>query len=325
MFLHVISPTRAFTKMSNALILHRELDVAARFLIGYVGGLMPAEQQKPLHVHAEKLGLKPAVYKKAKKELVRYGYVRDYRCQGPGGLWSTEQYVSNVPLTEDQFTALRCGDGLSPGVPNPTAGEPDSPSVGRSTGTYKTDSKTTPTRPPQEAAANTPQKTPSSDRHFAVAERILRDLRVVRSDLYMSFRNVRYLAGAVAEQLREGVPAWEVHAALTHGLPDTPIRNAAGFVTHRLGKNLPGAQALTASDAAREQEPHEEATAPRLGVVKCRGLGRPGEHHFRPVGDETHCDPCRREHPGLAALAEEEHGGAWAPLPTVTYTGEPPY
>jgi hypothetical protein len=177
-----------------------------------------------------------------------------------------------------------------------------------------------------------PEPEPDRETHFALAERMLRDLRTVRSDLRLAFRNVRYLAGTVADKLQQGVPAWEIHHALTHDLPSGPILNAAGFVTHRLRKNIPDPAALAAADKAWESPPEawdsEPAAAPPprpKPIVECRGPGRPGEHLFRPVGEETFCTPCRREHPQLAALSETEHGGWWAPLPTPGFVGEPPF
>ncbi|MCX5204980.1 hypothetical protein OG897_26430 [Streptomyces sp. NBC_00237] len=332
MFLHVISPSRAFTKVPNALFRNKALNPAARLLLGYLGGLTGDERRKPLSAHAEEIGLKQSTFKRAKKELVQYGYVHDYRAQDADGRWYTDQRVSTVPLTEAEFTALRAGTA-SPGVPKPTVGEPSGPPVGRSTGTSQTNSKTSPTRPPKDtpvkaasaADANTPRtEAPDADteRHFALAERILRDLGTVRRDLALSVRNMRYLASGIAAKLQRGVPAWEIHSALTHGLPSEPILNAAGFITHRLTTKVPDAADLAAAETARRTAAAERtasAPTPRKALIECRGPGRPGAHVLRPVGDETYCDPCRREYPSLAALSEEEHGGAWAPLTAPDY------
>ncbi|MFJ4875297.1 hypothetical protein ACIP93_08790 [Streptomyces sp. NPDC088745] len=331
MFLHAISPSRSFTKVPNALFRRTELDAASRLLLAHIGGLPSAERYAPLSKHAEDLGLKPGTYKRVKKELLQHGYVHDYRAQGEDGRWYTDQWVSNVPLTKEEFTALRTGAATAaPGGPEPTAGAPGDRSVGRSTGTAQTNSKTSPTRPPQdtreapavaETAANTPQSGGNTDRapHFARAEQILWGLKTVRKDLSLTFRDVRYLAANIADRLHLGVPAWEIHSALTHGLPADPIRNAAGFVTHRLATQVPDAAALAAADAARQQQAAEAeaaraAVASRQGPRECGGPGRPGPHAFVPLGDETLCDPCRREYPMLAELVEEERGGAWAPL-----------
>ncbi|MFJ2744409.1 hypothetical protein ACIO3O_32685 [Streptomyces sp. NPDC087440] len=324
MFLHAISPTRAFTKVSNALLRRTELDAASRLLLAHVGGLPPADQYAPLSAHAEQLGLKPGTYKRVKKELVQYGYAHDYRTQGSDGRWYTEQWVSTVPLTDDEFTALRTGTATAvPRETKPTAGRPSGPSVGRSTGTTQTNSKTSPTRPPQDTpqAAETVSSNNTSPEDFARAERILWALKTERKDLALTFRDVRYLANAVAARLQLGVPAWEIHNALTHGLPADPIRNAAGFVTHRLATQVPDAASLAAADAAREATARSRTTAlpARKAITECRGPGRPGPHVFRPVGDETFCDPCRHEHPQLAAFTEAEHGGAWAPLTERAY------
>ncbi|MEU8892244.1 hypothetical protein [Streptomyces sp. NPDC048442] len=383
MFLHAIPPERAWVKVPRALIRRTELDPAARLLIAHVSDLRPDEQQAPLSKHAETLGLTHNTYKRVKKELAEYGYLRDFREQGEGGLWFTDQWVSTVPLTEDQFTALR--EGTSPSTPNPTAGRPGGPRTDRSlgtTGTTKNNGKTPPTHPsqdptrdatetapeapPQQAtAAHPPTATPQTAgqapaaleaagstepagpaptamatipqpapgptpdptqlanraRHFALAERVLRDLPATRSDLKLTPRNVRYLANALTDHLQQGTPAWEIHTALTHDLPGEPIRNPAGFVTHRLRDKLPDRTALEARATAAP------ATAPPTRpkpITECRGPGRPGEHHFRPTGDEVYCNPCRREHPRLAALSEAEHGGWWAPLTTPGYP-EPPF
>ncbi|GHH47120.1 hypothetical protein [Streptomyces candidus] len=312
MFLHVISPVRAYIKVSKSLVRDKRLDTAARLLIAHVSGLPPTEDYHPLSHYADELGLKPSVYKRAKKELVQHGYVHDHRQQGANGRWFTEQWVSNVPLTDDQFHALRT-DGRQP-----TVGEPALRPVGRSTGTSDTNSsKTSPTRPPQEpvpAREDGPEvdAVAEPDSQQLTAERMLRQLGNERPDLRMSFRNVRYLAGAVAEHLRRGVPVWEVYQAVTHGLPKEEIRNAAGFVTNRLRTKVPDAGVCAAIVPPQDED---GAVPPvRKGIAECTGPGRPGEHWFRPVGDETMCPPCRREWPQLAAHVKEERGGEWAPL-----------
>ncbi|MFJ6697269.1 hypothetical protein ACIQM4_14515 [Streptomyces sp. NPDC091272] len=328
MFLHAISPSRAFTKVSKALINDTRLDPAARLLLAHLSGLKPADELLPLSAYAAKLGIKCAAYKRIKKELVQYGYVHDHRQQGPGGRWFTDQWVSNVPLTEDQFTALRT-DGRQP-----TVGQPSVRPVGRSTGTSKTDSKTSPTHPPQEptaeaaaeAAVSTPQGTEPEDSQFAVAERMLRQLGHTRKDLALSFRNARYLASAVAAQLRRGVPVWEVQHALTHALPDSPIRNSAGFVTHRLRDKVadPLGPAHDATLAKLTADPLLDRARPRP-AVECQGPGRPYAHVFRPIGDETLCDGCRRDYPQIEECLVREDGGEWAPIGTGASHNPPPF
>jgi hypothetical protein len=162
------------------------------------------------------------------------------------------------------------------------------------------------------AEANEPQQLTSAP-EFAVAERLLRELGTVRADLRLTFRNVRYLAGVVAEKIRSGVPAWEIHHALTHGLPTKPIENAAGFVTVRLRRNVPDGAALAASDAMREATPPPRAPA---GLPKAmRTCDGPGDHAFRPVADETLCAPCRRAYPQAEdALRADDPGRVWDPV-----------
>ncbi|MFJ2739514.1 hypothetical protein ACIO3O_07580 [Streptomyces sp. NPDC087440] len=321
MFLHAISPSRAFAKVAKSLFRRTELDPDTRLLLAYVGDLLPSADgtHLPLARHAEELGISPGAYKRIKKQLVQYGYVHDHRHQVGGGRWVTDQWVSNVPLSEEQFRALREGGtaGLSSDGHRPTVGRPSAPSVGGSTGTSQTNSKTYPTRPPsqQAAEADTPETTPGPE--FAVAERLLRELGMVRTDLRLTFRNVRYLAGVVAEKLRSGVPVWEVHQALTHGLPATPIHNAAGFVTSRLRRNVPDGPTLAASDALRDATPPVAAANPYKALRtcdECCGLA------FRPVGDETLCPACRRTYPQLeAALRQENPHQVWAPPAPAAY------
>ncbi|MEU8887145.1 hypothetical protein [Streptomyces sp. NPDC048442] len=343
MFLHAISPDRAFNKVAHSLTLHTAMDPVARLLLGYVGGLRPCDEYKSLSAYAAKLGIKPGTYKRIKKEMVQFGYVHDHRAQGAKGRWYTEQWVSNVPLTDEQFAALRRGDaspgaspgasqGASPGASKPTVGGPTVRRLGGSTGTTKTNSKTSPTRPPQKTVraeqpeASTPQI--EKEPQFALAERILRELQSERSDLRMTFRNVRYLAGNIAERLKSGIPAWEIHHALSHDLPDGPILNAAGFVTTRLRRNVPDVAGLAAADAARAAAPAPSAVppgapaAPGRALVECDG---PGTHAFRPVADETLCGSCRRAYPQLEAhLQQEQGGGGWAPAAPTSYP-EPPF
>ncbi|MET8741673.1 hypothetical protein [Streptomyces sp. NPDC004728] len=105
---------------------------------------------------ARKMGIKGRAYQKAKGQLVENGYVHEWRNQGEGGRWLTEQLVANNPLTGEQAGNLRGAPLVTPPVtPPPSAqipavGRPDPRSVGGCEPAEDLSDKPTP-HPPAEA------------------------------------------------------------------------------------------------------------------------------------------------------------------------------
>ncbi|MFF8832405.1 hypothetical protein [Streptomyces sp. NPDC015131] len=273
MLRHAIAPERRFTKVSHDLVRHRRLGSDAKLLVIYVHGLPEAEAAKPLGDHAEALGMRPRAFQRAKEELVMCGFFHQWRSQRERGRWVTDQLLSNLPLTGEQATRLWDGQEppappvpperpAPPTVPERAVGEPEPPVVG-------------PSPVEEDLGKNTPHPPPE----VAAAESVLLSLRHSDRSLWLGAREVRGLVDAAAEWLRRGFSTAELHHALTAGLPPGGVRSAVGFLRHRLAEKLPLPVVEAPPPAVRE-------------LVPCAGPG--DEHVFRPVGDETHCGPCRQ-------------------------------
>ncbi|RST12466.1 hypothetical protein E2C00_10595 [Streptomyces sp. WAC05374] len=292
MLRHAIAPTRRFTKVSHDLVRHRRLGSDAKLLVIYVQGLPESEAAKPLGEHADALGMKPRAFQRAKEELLANGFFHHWRWQSGRGLWITDQLLSNVTLTGEEASRVR--DGVAPeppappaspppppppSAPKPTVGDPGPPVVVGS--------------PPEEEdrEKNTPHPPPEVVR----AERVLLSLRHTNRDLWLGVREARGLADAAAEWLRRGFSTADLHHALTTGLPPGGVRSVVGFLRHRLVEKLP--------------VPLEPRPAARPLVV-CEGPG--DDHVFRPVGDETHCGPCRQA--AAASPPPTPRTGSWRTL-----------
>ncbi|WP_189948567.1 hypothetical protein [Streptomyces roseolus] len=321
----------AYTKVSHGVVRNPRLTSDAKILLIYLQGLpASAATVKPLGEHAVDLGMKPRAYQRAKAALAACGHLHEWRWQDDRGRWITEQLVANVTLTRDEATAVRHGD-RSPTVPDPTVGGPAAPEPGGSPQDEDGEKNnphpptprsatavTGPEEPPQGRPAPPPRGMPAPPPHdrpeapphdhpeapphdrpgappedhpepddpaLVHAERLLLTLHHVHRDLRLGVREARALAATAAEWLRRGVSASDLRHVLTGHLPRGGVHSAAGFLRHRLTEKLP---------PEPTEAPFGEAPRPAPGpLVECQG---PGEAHvFRPVADETHCGPCRRE------------------------------
>ncbi|MET9803735.1 hypothetical protein [Streptomyces sp. NPDC006368] len=318
MLRHAIAPVRRYTKVSHDVVRHRRLSSDAKILIILIQGMREDELDKPLGEHAEGLGMKPRAYQRAKEELIACGYYHEWKWQGARGRWVTEQLMSNVTLTREEANDVRDGvpalpsdpppsppafpaPPVSPSAQEPTVGEPEPPQVGDSPPEDENREKNNPHLPPEVAAPEAvapvtaapeaeappapetaaPEAEAPPAPEVVAAERVLLSLRHTHRSLLLGVREARGLADAAAEWLRRGLTTADLHHALTSGLPRDGVRSAVGFLRHRLVEKLP----VPAAEAP--------AAPPRSALVACAGPG--DEHLFRPVGDETHCGPCRRD------------------------------
>ncbi|QGV79973.1 hypothetical protein [Streptomyces ficellus] len=276
MLRHAIAPERRFTKVSHDLVRHRRLGSDAKLLVIYVQGLPESEAAKPLGDHAEALGMKPRAFQRAKDELLANGFFHHWRWQSGRGRWNTDQLLSNVTLTGEEANRLRDGRASEPPYPPP----PSPPSVPERT-VGESAPRVVAGSPPveEDREKNTPHPPPEDDAspEVVTAERVLLSLRHSHRELWLGVREARGLADAAAEWLRRGFSTAELHHTLTTGLPPGGVRSAVGFLRHRLVEKLP--------------VPLDPRPAVR-GLVVCEGPG--DDHVFRPVGDETHCGPCRQ-------------------------------
>ncbi|NEC68024.1 hypothetical protein G3I41_25965 [Streptomyces sp. SID9727] len=267
----------------------------------YVQGLPESRASEALSDHAKRLGIKGRAYQKAKGQLKEAGYVHEWRWQGPGGLWMTDQLFSNVPLTDEEARALRAANAQAKPTDRPRAGgQAGTRPVGASQPEVVEEREENNPHPPTEApaAAEAPAteaagSVAATDPEVVQAERVLLSLRHANPQLHLGVREARSLSETAADWLRRGVKAAELRQALVNGLPAEGVRSAYGFVRHRLVHKLPEAPAPIAPVAT--VRPH----------VTCEGDGP--EHVFRPRADETLCGPCARQ------AAEEAHFAKYPP------------
>ncbi|WP_405713019.1 MULTISPECIES: hypothetical protein [unclassified Streptomyces] len=287
MLRHAIAPSARYTKASNDVVRHPRLNSDAKILLLYVQGLPDSATFKPLSELARKLGIKGRAYQKAKKQLVETGYVHEWRSQGDGGRWITEQLVANTALTEPQASRLRRTPSATPLTAPLVAASPSThfPTVGaptaRTTGGYEPvedhGDKTTP-HPPSEPERPTSTADPTQ---LARAERVLLSLRHSRRELHLGVREAAKLAVEAVKWLERGLSESDLRHALLAERPAEGVRSAVGFLRHRLIQKLPEARTIPQSfDPVRPRD-----------LIECQG---PGEKHtFRPLLDETECTPCR--------------------------------
>ncbi|MFC8534503.1 hypothetical protein ACFUJY_11190 [Streptomyces sp. NPDC057249] len=300
MLWHAISPSRAYVKATHDVVRHPNLSSDAKLLIMYVQGLPESRASEALSDHAKRLGIKGRAYQKAKGQLKAAGYVHEWRWQGQGGLWMTDQLFSNVPLTDEEARALRVANAQAKPTDRPRAGgQAGTRSVGASQPEVVEEREKNTPHPPTEApAAEAPVAeaagpVTATDAEVAQAERVLLSLRHANPQLHLGVREARGLSGMAADWLRRGVKAADLRQALVNALPAEGVRSAYGFVRHRLVHKLPEVPAPIAPVAT--VRPH----------VTCEGDGP--EHVFRPRADETLCGPCGRQ------AAEEAHFAKWPP------------
>lgn len=331
---HFIAPPRAFTQFSHDLIRHPRLSSDAVRLLTWQLSL-PAGTRESLSRTAERARIGGCAFTRAKRQLKDEGFVHERRLQGPGGLWVTQQLVSNVPLSEAEAVKLlaRMPVGpvgttttervatpqLAPGRRSPAVGEPTPP---------PTDGY-----PPQEQEGNTSNQPPEPPKPQAAQPDGIRDgdaraephLTAARTlvDAFPSLSpDLRHIPRAMRPELTRltacwlaaGHPPTAVRTHILRGLPDdgTPVHRPGGLVRHLLREVPPPIQPdrtvaaphpHSAEDRTAAQPPGPRLSSRLTGTRECAG-----DHVqpllFRPVDDETHCPRCRsRWTAGRAQLA----------------------
>ncbi|MYX13942.1 hypothetical protein GTY67_11020 [Streptomyces sp. SID8374] len=309
MLRHAIAPSSGWTKAPHTVVRSRRMNSDAKILLLYVQGLPESATERPLGELARKLDMKGRSYQQAKKQLVEHGYVHEWRSQGDGGRWLTEQLFSNTPLTRDEAKAVRArltpnADRLRqaeqpcppPSTQSPTVGEP----TPRPAGGYEPEEEhhveNTP-HPPSEPEQQTKaarEQTPAQQveeepppPQLTRAERVLLSLRHSRRELLLGVGEARTLAVEAAKWLERGLSESELRHALLAEPPEAGVRSAFGFLRHRLTHKCPVPPAPAA--------PPEPPPPPVKPLIVCTGTEDEEEEHlFRPLGDETECADCRR-------------------------------
>ncbi|MEV0010385.1 hypothetical protein [Streptomyces sp. NPDC047973] len=291
MLWNAIAPSRGYTKAANELVRTPRLSSDAKILLLYVQGLPDGRRDVALSEHARALGITGRSYQKAKKLLVTCGYLHERRQQGGRGFWTTEQLLSNVPLTPEEVRGARAGRSansaeasvVSPGERFPTVGEPGSRDIGGQKPEDEELGKNTP-HPPTETQPEETGLEPS-EAEAAEAERVLLSLRHTHRSLRLGVPEARKLVKLAVVWLRRGVTGAEMRRVLTGDLPGKGVRSAVGFLRHRLMAKMP-------EEPAPVPSPVQAPPVPPL-----RSCAAPGDEHlFRPVPgeeDETLCGPCR--------------------------------
>lgn len=325
MLRHVIAPSSGWTKAPHTVVRDRRLNSDAKVLLLYVQGLPDSATDRPLGELAGKLEMKGRPYQLAKKQLVEHGYLHEWRAQGEGGRWATDQLFTNTPLTAAEARTVRAtlepDGGRAPGVA-PAAGPPPSkrqPTVGRPTtrtaGGYEPEEdhsdKTTP-HPPSEAerpegwlaeaeaeveaeveaeaeseSEGVPSPSPAPAPHPA-------SQLAAAERLLLSLRHTRrdlLLGVREARGLAVEAVKW-----LEGGLPEGDLRQA-------LLADPPETGVRSAVGFLRHRliqkcpvtpQPAPPPPPPTRELIACAGEGEGEEHVFRPLGDETQCLDCRR-------------------------------
>ncbi|MFJ9676612.1 hypothetical protein ACIRP2_00920 [Streptomyces sp. NPDC101194] len=316
MLRHAIAPSARYTKASHDVVRHPRLSSDAKILLLYVQGLPEDPTYKPLSELAQKLGIKGRAYQKAKEQLVAHGYVHEWRSQGGGGRWATEQLVANNPLTGEQAGHLREASPTAAAPPSthfPTVGEPTARPAGGCQPVEDHSDKTTPHPPSGPTAGptatsapeptfeppleSTPPVSTADPAQLACAERVLLSLRHSRRELHLGVREARALAVEAVKWLERGLTESDLRHALLAERPENGVRSAVGFLRYRLIQKLPE---LPIPSLPSQPHPVHE-------LLECKGPG--GKHVFRPLADETECAPCRR------SAAQAPLHGAPAPQP----------
>ncbi|NEB14816.1 hypothetical protein G3I32_39370 [Streptomyces coelicoflavus] len=325
---HFIAPPRAFTQFSHDLIRHPRLSSDAVRLLTWQLSLPPGTRES-LSRTAERARIGGCAFTRAKRQLKDEGFVHERRLQGPGGLWVTQQLVSNVPLSEDEALKLLAQmpvgpagttttervspPQLAPGRRSPAVGEPTPPPTdGYPPQDHEGNTSNQPPKPPV-ADASIPQPDGNADRdsepHLTAARTLVDAFPALSPDLRHIPRAMRpELTKLTACWLAAGHPPTAVRTHILRGLPDdgTPVRRPGGLLRHLLRDVPPPPSPHAPADRlATTVLPHpddhpaqqQQSPGPRLsnrlaGTRECAG-----DHVqpllFRPMADETHCPRCR--------------------------------
>lgn len=332
MLRHVIAPSSGWTKAPHTVVRDRRLNSDAKVLLLYVQGLPDSATDRPLGELAGKLEMKGRPYQLAKRQLVEHGYLHEWRAQGEGGRWATDQLFTNTPLTAAEARTVRAtlepDGGRAPGG-TAAAGPPPStrqPTVGgptpRTAGGYEPEEdhsdKTTPHPPSEaerpearlaeaEAGAEAKAEVEAETEGKANAKAEVEERRpsprpapaphpasqlAAAERLLLSLRHTRRDLLLGVREAR-GL-AVEAVKWLEGGLPEGDLRQA-------LLADPPETGVRSAVGFLRHRliqkcpvtpQPAPPPPPPARELMACAGEGE--EHVFRPLGDETRCVDCRR-------------------------------
>ncbi|MFJ9635727.1 hypothetical protein [Streptomyces sp. NPDC101178] len=300
----------------------------AKILLLYVQGLQDSGTDRPLGELARKLDMKGRSYQQAKKQLTENGYLHEWRSQGGGGRWTTEQLLSSTPLTRDEAVSVRAK--LSPeagqlarpeqppcpppGARFPAVGEPTSRPVGGYGPEEEHDEKNNPANQPTEPAAPNaaPEPPPAPEPPREPEPESPREpeqegdpggqapppsSQLWRAErVLLSLRHSRreLLLGVGEARVLAGKAAkWlergVTESELRHALLAAPPKGGVRSAFGFLRHRLTTKCPVPSAPAAPPQPP----PPPVRALIACTAESAE-EHMFRPLGDETECPECRR-------------------------------
>ncbi|MBJ3808431.1 hypothetical protein [Streptomyces flavofungini] len=254
--------------MPNEILRHPRLSSDAVRLLTWQLSL-PDGADEPLSATARNAGIGKTGFLRAKRQLKDEGYVHEWREQRERGRWTTRQLVSNVPLSAEEAGALRNVTPVPTG-PRPATGSPTHPAVG--------------CHPEATPPVNTPQPPPSPDE----ARHLVEGLRDLDPRLRVPRGMVPQLTELAGQWLALGHSPGDVLDEIRRGLPPV-IHKPGGLVRHLLSDPVP----------PRPPRPEQPQVA---ALRECAGP-HPHPLLFRPVSDEDHCGPCRRDRAEATANA----------------------
>ncbi|WP_217167054.1 hypothetical protein [Streptomyces sp. AC512_CC834] len=312
---HFIAPPRAFTQFSHDLIRHPRLSSDAVRLLTWQLSLPPGTRES-LSRTAERARIGGCAFTRAKRQLKDEGFVHERRLQGPGGLWVTQQLVSNVPLSGAEALKLLAQmpvgpagtttteraappPQLAPGRRSPAVGEPTPPPTdGCPPQDQEGNTSNQPPKPPApepQAAQPDGDDNAPAESHLTAARALVDAFPALSPDLRHIPRAMRTeLTKLTACWLAAGHPPTAVRTHILRSLPDdgSPVRRPGGLLRHLLHDVPPPPPPGPAATAPPHADDHPHLSSRLAGTRECAG-----DHVqpllFRPVDDETHCLRCR--------------------------------
>ncbi|MEU9736111.1 hypothetical protein [Streptomyces sp. NPDC048002] len=289
---HHIAPSRDFGQYAHAIIRHPRLDSHAVRLLTWQLSL-PEGKRETLSETAARARIGATAFINAKRALKREGYLHEWRLQGPGGLWRTEQLITSEPLSDAEAAKLR---GQRPPLPVSAASpqvtpSPRVPTVGQPS------RRPTDGHPKANTTENTPDQPPEPPEPST--GEVDEEARALVSEYPRLAPALRHIPAAMRKQLTALTARWlaaghtpsTVRAHILRGLPDdgTPVHRPGGLLRYLLREVAP-----VPGDTV---PPPGATSSPGRLSVRLSGLREcEGEHTqatlFRPVGDETFCGGC---------------------------------
>ncbi len=335
MYRHFIAPPRAYTQFSHDIIRHPRLTSDAVRLLTWQLSL-PEGARESLSRTAERAGIGATAFTRAKRQLKEEGFVHERRVQVAGGLWATQQLVSNAPLSPAEAAKMLARTPPSPTSPTSpqAAPSPRTPAVGAPTPRH---SDGHPKKDPVGDTSHHPPAPVITKASAAGAADIpdascLPGARLLVASFPQLSPDLRHVPRAMREELTNLTARWlaaghtpsAVRAHVLRGLPadGSPVHKPGGLLRHLLrdvGPVVPEARAHTRAPLPAPEAP-APAPGPRLSARLAAMRECEGDRHiqpllFRPVGDETLCPRCAAGTPPRTAVVRTHRPGLGAPAP----------